>query len=88
MNADVCIFTAISAFLEHAAEVTEVTAVTEMVSRMLARSPPSTHAGGQDDGSYTNSLKLHDIRVYSATFQDRPCLHDIACDSTIFLDIP
>ena len=60
VNADVCIFTARSAFLEHAAEVTEVTevtAVTEMVSRMLARSPPSTHAGGQDDGSYTNSLK-------------------------------
>ena len=57
VNADVCIFTARSAFLEHAAEVTEVTAVTEMVARMLARSPPSTHAGGQDDGSYTNSLK-------------------------------
>ena len=25
---------------------------------MSARTPPSTHAGGQDDGSYTNSLKL------------------------------
>ncbi len=24
-----------------------------------ARSPPPTRAGGQDDGSYTNSLKLH-----------------------------
>ena len=58
VNADVCIFTARSAFLEHAAEVTEVT---EMVSRMLARSPPSTHAGGQDDGSYTNSLELLSI---------------------------
>ena len=61
VNADVCIFTARSAFLEHAAEVT---AVTEMVSRMLARSPPSTHAGGQDDGSYTNSLKSKYIEPY------------------------
>ena len=29
----------------------------EVVSKTVARSPPSTHAGGQDDGSYTNSLK-------------------------------
>ena len=29
----------------------------EVVSRTVARTPPSTHAGGQDDGSYTNSLK-------------------------------
>ncbi len=29
----------------------------EVVSRTVARTPPPTHAGGQDDGSYTNSLK-------------------------------
>ncbi len=29
----------------------EVTEVTEVVSKTLARTPPSTHAGGQDDGS-------------------------------------
>ena len=28
-----------------------------MVSKAVARTPPPTHAGGQDDGSYTNSLK-------------------------------
>ena len=42
-----------SAFLEFVAEETEV------VSETLARTPPPTHAGGQDDGSYTNSLKLY-----------------------------
>ena len=31
----------------------------EMASRTAARSPPPTRAGGQDDGSYTNSLKLY-----------------------------
>ena len=30
----------------------------EVVSKTLAQTPPPTHAGGQDDGSYTNSLKL------------------------------
>ena len=40
-----------SAFLELAAGETGV------VSRTVARTPPPTHAGGQDDGSYTNSLK-------------------------------
>ena len=30
----------------------------EMVSKTAARTPPPTHAGGHDDGSYTNSLKL------------------------------
>ena len=30
----------------------------EVVSRTVARTPPPTHAGGQDDGSYTNALKL------------------------------
>ena len=31
----------------------------EMASRTAARSPPPTRAGGQDDGSYTNSLKKY-----------------------------
>ena len=36
----------------------EKTGEAEVVSKTLARTPPSTHAGGQDDGSYTNSLKI------------------------------
>ena len=43
-----------SAFLELA---TGATGATELVSKMVARIPPPTRAGGQDDGSYTNSLK-------------------------------
>ena len=43
-----------SAFLEL---VTGATGAAEVVSRTVARTPPPTHAGGQDDGSYTNSLK-------------------------------
>ena len=49
-----------SAFLELAAETTgtaRTTGTTEVVSRTVAGTPPSTRAGGQDDGSYTNSLK-------------------------------
>ena len=34
------------------------TGATEVVSKTVARTPLPTHAGGQDDGSYTNSLKL------------------------------
>ena len=30
----------------------------EVVSKTVTRTPPSTRAGGQDYGSYTNSLKL------------------------------
>ena len=47
----------------------------EMASRTAARSPPPTRAGGQDDGSYTNSLKLFfreipmiPISIYSLLF--------------------
>ena len=32
--------------------------VAEVVAASAARTLPSTRAGGQDDGSYTNSLKL------------------------------
>jgi hypothetical protein len=35
----------------------------DRVSPTAARDPPATRAGGQDDGSYTNSLK-----TYSAYF--------------------
>ena len=38
----------------------------EVVSRTAARSPPPTRAGGQDDGSYTNSLKLCMLCSYIA----------------------
>ncbi len=44
-----------SAFLEL---VTDATDATEVVSRPTARTPHPTRTGGQDDGSYTNSLKL------------------------------
>ena len=46
-------------FLEFVAGAAGATGETEMVSRTAARSPPPTRAGGQDDGSYTNSLKLN-----------------------------
>ena len=55
VSEDVCIFTARSAFLELEAGAA---GATEVVSRTAAQTLPSTHAGGQDDGSYTNSLKL------------------------------
>ncbi len=38
-------------------EVTEATEATEVVSRPAGRTPHPTRAGGQDDGSFTNSLK-------------------------------
>ena len=47
-----------SAFLELMTEAPEVTGGTEVVARPAARTPYPTRAGGQDDGSYTNSLKL------------------------------
>ncbi len=47
-----------SAFWELVAEVTVATVATEVVSRSAARTLPSTRTGGQDDGSYTNSLKI------------------------------
>ncbi len=46
--------------LEHATGATGTTGTTgtgEVVSRTAAQTPPPTRAGGQDDGSYTNSLK-------------------------------
>ncbi len=40
-----------------ATDATDATDEGEVVSSTAARTPPSTRAGGQDDGSYTNSLK-------------------------------
>ena len=45
--------------LELDAAVTADAADTEVVASTAARTPPSTRAGGQDDGSLTNSLKLY-----------------------------
>ena len=45
-------------FLELETGQTGETGETEMVSKTVAQTPPPTHAGGQDDGSYTNSLKI------------------------------
>ena len=47
-----------SAFLELAAGATGDGGEAEVVSKPAPQTPPPTHAGGQDDGSYTNSLKL------------------------------
>ena len=47
-----------SSLLELATGATGATRATEVVSRTVARTPPPTRAGGQDDGSYTNSLKI------------------------------
>ena len=59
----VCKITVRSAFLAletgetgEAGEAGE-TGETEVVSKTAARTPLPTYAGGQDDGSYTNSLK-------------------------------
>ncbi len=47
-----------SSLLEHAAGAAGATGAPEVVPRTAALSPPPTRAGGQDDGSYTHSLKL------------------------------
>ena len=53
----VCKITIRSAFLELEAGETGETGETEVVSKTATLTPLPTHAGGQDDGSYTNSLK-------------------------------
>ena len=48
---------------EHATAATEALGAMgagEVVSRTVSRSPPYTSAGGQDDGSHTNSRELID----------------------------
>ena len=46
-----------SAFLELVTEPSGPAEVAEVVSRPAARTPRPTRTGGQDDGSYRNSLK-------------------------------
>ena len=46
-----------SAFLELATGAAGTTGAGEVVAGSAARTPHPTRAGGQDDGSYTNSLK-------------------------------
>ena len=53
----VCKITIRSAFLALEAGETGETGEPEVVSKTAGRTPLPTHAGGQDDGSYTNSLK-------------------------------
>ena len=43
--------------LEFVTGATGATGAGEVVARPAARTPHPTRAGGQDDGSYTNSLK-------------------------------
>ena len=45
--------------LELVTFATDAADATEVVSRSAARTPPSTRAGGQDDGSLANSLNLY-----------------------------
>ena len=72
-----------SAFLEFAtgdAGAAGATDSGEVVSKPAPQTPPPTHAGGQDDGSYTNSLKLG-IRVIEQTslFTATPVCGDLCC---------
>ena len=50
--------TRIVAFWPFLELVTGAAGASEVVARGAAQGPPPTRAGGQDDGSYTNSLKL------------------------------
>ncbi len=51
-------------FVTDATDAADATDAGEVVSSTAARTPPSTRAGGQDDGSYTNSLKLINTLTY------------------------
>ncbi len=52
-----------SAFLELAAGAAGEGGEGEVVSKTAPQTPPPTHAGGQDDGSYTNSLNKFDLEI-------------------------
>ena len=53
-----------SPFLEFATGATGAAGAGEVVAGSAARTPHPTRAGGQDDGSYTNSLKQLDKHVF------------------------
>ena len=57
-----------SVFLEHATGATGTPGQADVVARTAARAPHPTRAGGQDDGSYTNSLKLYLCMPPAASF--------------------
>ena len=54
--------------LEFVTDATGATGAAEVVARPAARTPHPTRAGGQDDGSYTNSLKLELDRMHISIF--------------------
>ena len=54
-------------------EVTEVTEVTEVVSKTVARTPPPTHAGGQDDGTSKKNMCNY-RRPTGKSFRVVPCV--------------
>ena len=55
-----------SVFLELVTAATDATDAAEVVSRSAARTPPSTRAGGQDDGSL-NKLPQMNIHLNNVT---------------------
>ncbi len=61
--------------LELVTDATGAAGAGEVVARPAARTPHPTRAGGQDDGSYTNSLKRGSDQV-----QSHPIGSDWVCD--------
>jgi hypothetical protein len=47
----------------------------DAVSSAAARDPPTTRAGGHDDGSYKNSLKLYIYIISVSVLAQVPCQH-------------
>ena len=68
-----------SAFLEFTtgpAGATGAAGEGEVVSKPAPQTPPPTHAGGQDDGSYTNSLKK--VNSDRECYIQETCIHRAA----------
>ena len=59
------------------------TGAIEVVARGVAQGPPPTRAGGQHDGSYTNSLKLKKEgtcpKIYQKQNRGQPLRDDHSC---------
>ena len=61
-----------SAFLEFATGATGPAGAAgegEVVSKTAHQTPPPTHTGGQDDGSYTNSFNEFDVHFIAILAQ-------------------
>ena len=71
--------------LEFVTELTEPGGPGEVVSRPATRTPHPTRTGGQDDGSYTNSLKLVKKLLRPLT---RPGHFDDAANLNIYQGMP